>query len=77
VSQSNSHELEIISKVLKITKKSRSESSTTSVPVAPPSRPQQFNDRGLQHQRLSDAVSHYTFQTQLADHEMLSLESGE
>ena len=62
VSQSNSHELEVINKCLKVFKKSSSENSA--VPMAPPvARSQTFNDRGLIHQRLTDAVSHYTQHT--------------
>jgi hypothetical protein len=54
-SQCNSHEIELISKQLKISKKTVSEP----MPQAPAARPLVFNERGLVHQRLSDAVSHY------------------
>jgi hypothetical protein len=53
--QINHQELEVINQCLRISKKAISEPMP---PVAAP-RPQVFNERGLTHQRLSDAVSHF------------------
>ena len=64
----------MITKCLKVFKKSSSETPATVV-VPPVVRPQTFNERGLVHQRLSDAVTHYTQQSQAADQEMTSPES--